>query len=963
MNLSLNEKLSNADKFHQKQKFLLNVFEKIPYLLGIFLLILISDCLIHFSDSSRFAIDFLLISLIVILGVWNYFAIAKKRNSQQNIARLIESKAPEFGSSIINTIQLSEKLNDKNITPLSRELTLKAIEQYNARFNSSEFISQLQLPALPKQKKKSLIYLMIFLVILVAGFKITKNELLRFLDPFGNHPPFSLTTLQITSPLSTDTLVVYGSSKQIIVSYHGHKPDELFLSYYDPSTPLLVNTLPMFFNGKQNYVQEIKNIKSPLIVFAHSKNKRSQSEQLRLKVNLIPDLKISHAQIIPPEYTGLETTKRKYEFKPLTVLKKTKVQFDFESNRPLQSGIITVTPDNGKPFQVELKPIKNNMVSGTITFETTSNIKLKLIDTDNNSSVETWESIITIQMDVKPNISITNPSSDSFITEDFKLNAMISMNDDYGLAKARIHRALNGAYTPPKIFVYPLYATSMDQNYLFDIKDLGVLPGDVISFYADVVDNCPYEPHLVSTDIIHLTVVSVEEYNNYLRERTTIEDMEDKYQELEDQLEKLMKEQDKITEQLTKLEEKAKDDSLSPEEYQKELMKELLKQSELTDKINKLADEMKETVRDNPLFDVEEEFKRILEKESERIKKVTENHRQELDKLSDEISEGKSKENLSKTLKNLRMSGEKLKKELKKSEEKIEEEIVDAIQDLSLLQPLLDDLNHFQDLYLLQESIVKKLESYRNKESLSKEDILALRNLSESEQDIANELKSIMENLEKNAGPAEKEFPNSAKSARQFAQKMKNLELTELGNIAARNLSIPDQKLSYNAAENLRQKMDILFDEASNCEGGQCKPEHDKYLSLKKNIPPKNNFEQMCQNKGKGKGKGKGAGAGAGGEGSDNDGSSFYSGSPRMGLLGNEKFSSESKNSAKQNPSGRGRDGKAINNNEGFTVEHTKEFSASELQKNVKSNSEGKNQNKYSQYQEIIDAYFESLNK
>lgn len=963
MNNSLTDKLLHADKFYQKQKFLLRVYKNFPYLLGLITIFLIGDCVIHFSNSSRLAIDIILLACVFFLIIWLYITIAAKRNTYENIARLIESHAPEYGSSLINTIQLSEKLKDQNISALSRDLTIKAIEQYNARYSAGDFINKIQIPALPIQKKKNLIYLIAFFVILGLCFKISKNELLRFLDPMGNHPPFSLTTLTIVAPLATDNVVVYGNSKSIIVKYKGHKPDELFLSYYDPATPQLISTIPMFFDGKDSYAQEIKNIKTTLHFYAHTKNNRTQSNQFQLKVNLIPDLKTCQAHIMAPDYTGIEAITRKYEFKPLTVLRKTKIKFDVESNRPLKSGILFITPDIGKPYEIELKPIKSNIVSGVISFENTSNIKLKLIDEENNASIENWESIITVQFDMKPTISITNPTADSFITNDFKLNAMVSMTDDYGLSKCRIHRALNSVYTKPKIFDYPLYATSMDQNYLFDIQDLGVVPGDVISFYADVVDNCPYEPHLVSTEILHLTVVSVEEYNNYLRERTTIEDMEGKYADLQNELEKLIKEQDSITSQLEKMAEQVKDGTLSQEEFQKELMKSLLKQSELADKIKKLSDEMKETVRENPLFDVEEEFKEVLEKESDRINKILENHREELNQISDNITKDKTKDQLSQELKSLKKSGENLKKELQKSDQKIEDEIVDTIEDLSLLQPLLDDLNRFQELYLLQESIVKKLESYRNKSSLSKEDVLAIRSLSELEQNIATELNDIKDNLEKNAGAAEKDFPKSAKSAREFAQKIKNLELPQLGNIAARNMSIPDEKLSYNAAENLRQKMEMLFDEAGDCKGGKCKPEHDKYLNLQKNMKPKQNFEQMCQNKGRGKGKGKGTGSGVGGSASGSDGSSFYSGSPRMGLLGNEKTPSSSNQSGKQNPSGRGRDGKAINGKEGFTVEHTKEFNVSDLQKNIKSNSASKGENKYSQYQEIIDAYFESLNK
>jgi hypothetical protein len=557
MNETFYEKLADADQFNQKQKFLTTIYKRLSQLLIAILLLLITDCILHFSNSTRFMMDLLLIVSVIAISIWHFYAIAKKRSPNEMVARLIESHAPELGSSLINTLQLSEKLNDASISPLSKEFTQKAIDQYNTRYSISEFKTKLKSEALPKQKRKTLFYAIGFILILLLSYKISKTELLRFLDPFGNHPPFSLTSLSITSPLPAETNVKYGESKQIIISYKGHKPDELFLSYYNVNTPGLINTLPMYFNGKQDFSQEIKEITTDTILYAHTSNQRSQSVRLKLTVNLAPELISSNIQIKPPEYTGIEISNRKYEFKPITVLKKTMVSFEFTSNRPLKSGTIFVTPDNAPAFEVTLLPTKNFIVNGKILFETTSNLRLVLTDIDNNKSTQLWESIITVQYDLKPTISITNPTADSFITEDYKLSAIISMTDDYGLSKFRLHRALNGIYSAPLIINYSGIITNLDQNYLFDIKDLGVSPGDVISFYADVSDNCPYEPHLASTNIINLTIVSVNDYNAYLREQATIEDMTGKYEDLQNQLDKLIKEQEAIGKQLDQLKEDA----------------------------------------------------------------------------------------------------------------------------------------------------------------------------------------------------------------------------------------------------------------------------------------------------------------------------------------------------------------------------------------------------------------------
>ena len=85
-----------------------------------------------------------------------------------------------------------------------------------------------------------------------------------------------------------------------------------------------------------------------------------------------------------------------------------------------------------------------------------------------------------------------------------------------------------------------------------NFADLGVQPGDVISLFAEAVDNAP-QPHLARSQTVRLQVISVEDYNNYLREQTDIADTEAKYAELNDELQDLIGQQKQLGEAAQKL--------------------------------------------------------------------------------------------------------------------------------------------------------------------------------------------------------------------------------------------------------------------------------------------------------------------------------------------------------------------------------------------------------------------------
>ena len=158
---------------------------------------------------------------------------------------------------------------------------------------------------------------------------------------------------------------------------------------------------------------------------------------------------------------------------------------------------------------------------------------------------------MTVTHDLPPEIQIENPAQDSFVCEDFKVEARVVATDDYGLKTVRIHRALNEHYSAPKSFAYDPGTTAATEHADFDIKDLGVAPGDVISFFAEAIDTCP-DPHLVRSQTVHLMVISTEQYNNSLRERSDISDIEGKYSELLNDFHDLVEEQKAIGEQIKK---------------------------------------------------------------------------------------------------------------------------------------------------------------------------------------------------------------------------------------------------------------------------------------------------------------------------------------------------------------------------------------------------------------------------
>ena len=62
-------------------------------------------------------------------------------------------------------------------------------------------------------------------------------------------------------------------------------------------------------------------------------------------------------------------------------------------------------------------------------------------------------------------------------------------------------------------------------------------------------------------------------------------------------------------------------------------------------------------------------------------------------------------------------------------EKKTEEQVGGTLQDLSQMQELLKDFNHFSDLFQTQQSLAEQNKAYNTSTQLGREDQLALKNL------------------------------------------------------------------------------------------------------------------------------------------------------------------------------------------------------------------------------------------
>jgi hypothetical protein len=853
---ALGVRLTAADRILQKERGLGRWLRSWPWCLAFVAAALALDVILHLGAKARLASDAAFLALLFSCAAWCAWVIWAKRNSFEHVARILEARHPRLGSRLINILQLRAQTQDTALSPMTRELAAMAIAGYATELDQEPIEQLARTDVVKTEAKRAALGLLAFVALLAALFDITRTEIPRFLDPFGDHPPYSFTRLEITSPATDGTRVMYNDSLLITAKSSGHRPGELYLSWFPAGHPEQTATLPMFDRGDRGFTQQIENLQSDVILFVQTKNQHALSRQRRVGVILTPQFDKAWVKITPPAYTGLPATEKVFEFKNLKALEGSVIAFRLASNRPLAGGHLSVVTD-GAAKDVAMTANDAKQAVGAIEAQQPAQLKFSLVDIDGNPSQVTREAALTVTHDLPPDVQITNPSTDSFAALDFTAKPVVEANDDYGLTKLRIHTARNGVYGEPRTVPFDKIALHAREEVIFDFKTMDLKSGDTVSLFAEAIDNAP-EPHLARSKTVTFTVITAEEYNDFLRERADVKDIEAKYSKLINDLQDLIEQQKKLGQQIAELKPQLNAAKSGAEKAaaQKKLDELFEQQSALNSKLNQLAGTMEHSVRHQPVYDVEADLQNTLAEKAQEIRDSTKQNAQDIaplkapqsnpsDGASQSSSPGQPKPS-QKMLDDFKQASDAQLARLGQTEQETETEVKQPLEDMSLMQAIIEDINRYKDLYAAQRELAKQAQAYNRPGPMSREDQLALKELAAQQKTIGDALDELEQKMWEDGKAAMPKFPKAGQSAQNIAQQMGDLKFQTLANQTTREMLAANGANGAQLAEQLRTEMEKLFKECNGNAPGM-NDELDSYLSIQRGLKPGRSFQQMMQ--------------------------------------------------------------------------------------------------------------------
>jgi len=560
------------------------------------------DAAVVLAEAARAHAGWLLVLgggavlLLAVLGV--------RRLRERWVAQTVEAAEPELGTALTNAVELCETPRDTAVGELLRRRAVERGRQRAAGLHAWPIARD----GIKAAGFVALGTLGLWLLGAVLLTDVFRAVLPRFLDPHGDHPPYSRLKIDVT-PGNTE--VLYGGECVITATTSGLEAEKLTLvTRRGEATDHVV----MFLGPKGSFFQTLTNLREETEYYVTYG--RARTHRYRIAVKTVPQIELVQVESTLPAYTNVPPQREHLTGFTLTqpferrLPPETRLAFRATSNRPLSHGLLTLRPAEGAPRTVRLeRGQETHAVEGSFRLAETVGIELRVVDVEGTPSEQALTGTIELQADQKPTIHVVEPGKDGFATPDAVVPVVVEVEDDYGVATLRMTVSRpDGTETAEGLKLVPgPGARSVTATSKLEMAKLGVEPGDTVEYLFEATDTLPDGPNYGLSRLYKLRVISHEEHREIVR-RLLQRDREplDDYPRLGDHLRRLAERAealDKETRRLGQLEDPDQADRDALARDAADLARELTDYRQAIDQQISLP----------PSFDAERRFQEVLQ--------------------------------------------------------------------------------------------------------------------------------------------------------------------------------------------------------------------------------------------------------------------------------------------------------------------------------------------------------------
>lgn len=710
------------------------------------------------------------------------------------VARRVEEGDRSLGSALSNAVELSAFVP---ATPVQEVLRSRTIERGREKAR--------RLKSWPLEKHRVLSAMGLLLVAVLAWEAswllapgLLQSVVPRFLDPYGDHPPYSRLRFEVT-PGNTE--VTYGASCEIRAKAIGLPVEKLYLVTRSGGE---LSRSFLFVASDRTFFQTLTNLRAETEYVVT--DGRARSLRYRIGVRTTPQITSVELEAEFPAYTKKPRLGVSLGEETLQFPAGTRLAWVVRSNRRLASGLLSLTPILGG--QVEsvglAAPPDSPIVVGSFVLNEAIAFQLSVTDVEGLESEESRRGRILVIPDVRPRIRVIEPGRHAVATPEARVPVVVQAEDDFGITRVLWFRGHNGSVERPSDMSFEAAGgpARVEARGAFDLAALGVRPGDRIDYFFEAADNDPRGPQVTSSRFYTLQVIPEEEYREVLRRASARRALFESYQRLGPWLRRLAERARALARKAQTASEGKGDGEAGREARRQE-------GAALALELARYQEALAATLGQRALFDIEASFRTELERQKRMI--------DQLQKLMDDRGGEPSPDSLAAVARML--------EELSLAEQ---ERIGEPVRHVASVAKLLSRADLFTRLALGQAELARLARRFEDRPSdrLARVEQMELQEIAQAQQQISSGLHRLLAELPDllSQVPADEKYDELRRSVGEFIVQVREAKIPDDLVRAAREFADLNGPQGYPLARDAAEKMEKLvsFCRAMPGQGQQC---------------------------------------------------------------------------------------------------------------------------------------------
>ena len=611
------------------------VFGTVCVLLAAGLLALAIDAIFGLYPAGLIAVDGLIGCLLLAAAGFIAGQFWRNRFNPRRVARQIELRLGVQDNRLINSVDFLETPAGTQSGPLVRQSVQRG-EELAAQVSSLEAVDMWR----PwKMAAAALGAVVVLVAAYLSAPRVFAMVVPRYLDPTGDHPPFTLIRFGISVSPQT---VYQGRPATVTARLDGPDlPEQANLVFVDSKER---QPLPMFRSEDGVFVLPIERAEKSREFYIDTP--KGRSERFLFSVMAVPSFEKAEVRYQFPKYTGWASAGHELDGREIRALEGTELYFWATGTMPLRSGRLSIFDPAERTVTLEPNAKDPSTVEGHFTLAASGHYRMTLLGDNGAESHEQREGSLISVPDQPPQVAILDPEPMVAAVEGWKVPVTVQAVDDVAVDRIVLYAGVNGWGPDP----LPLKLETAQPNvavgrYTFDLGKLGAKAGDIITYYASAYDNHPSGKHFADTPTSVIHVISKTEFEKFEREKYQMDQLAKEFEAFRRRLENLKSQREKLLEEMEQLRKKLDaGQQLSADELKK--MKQLEEQlKKFSDEAERLAKDLHERAAQSQLYDLEKSYRENLEKLSQQLKqqvalaKETREQAARLQKESEESAE------------------------------------------------------------------------------------------------------------------------------------------------------------------------------------------------------------------------------------------------------------------------------------------------------------------------------------